>query len=400
MALVLLRKKGSFIQISSLTLSLLFLSIEPVNAQTKQLILDSEFSIDATAAIDSLYNRNNQEARAILSPWMVTNPEHPLWKLWEGMELWWELLEDLEIDDYDDLFVETMREADFQARRVLQNEPDHLDALVVIAVSNSYIARLHSNRERWITSLQVGRRGYQAHLRLMEVKPDLSDNYFAEGMKLYYSAYVQEEYPIVRPVAYFLPAGDRETGIELLREAMDKALFSRSEAVYFLATIQLNYEKDFTDSKNLFRFLVDQYPNNSYYRRLYMNVLGQLREYSSMIAFHNETARHWMEMNLDRDPVMEYEHYYWAGRAYYFQLNRESANYSFLNAVESARSLPNRENRNYYTLSAYFAGRVSEDLGRNVQAVHYYKIAAAQNAYQEVIKRAKNRLVELEDQEI
>lgn len=380
-----------------IVISLLFLSAETVDAQTRQLIEDTEFSKDATAAIDSLYNRNHESARAILKPWKDAQPGHPLWKLWEGMELWWDILEDLEVDDYDELFIETMREADFEARKILQKEPNHLDALIVMSVSNSYIARLHSNRERWITSLQVGRRGYQAHLRLMEEKPDLADNFFAEGMKLYYSAYVQEEYPVVRPVAYFLPDGDREAGIQLLREATEKALFSRPEAAYFLATIQLNYEGNMADAKYHFRFLVDQYPNNSYYRRLYMNTLGQLREYSAMIAFHHETGHHWQERNLERDPVMEYELFYWVGRAYYFHLDSESAYHSFLNAVESASALPNKEDRHYYTLSAYFAGRVSEDMGRINQAIHYYKIASSQNSTSEVIVRAKDRLTELEE---
>ena len=395
--MALVREKGSFKKVFSTFILFLILFTVTTYAQTKQLIEDSEFSVDATAAIDSLYNRNSVAAREILKPWIEANPDHPLWKLWEGMELWWDLLEDLEVDDYDDQFIETMREADFEARRVLQSEPNHPDALIIMSVSNSYIARLHSNRERWITSLQVGRRGYQAHQRLMELKPDLADNYFAEGMKLYYSAYVQEEYPIVRPVAYFLPEGDRAAGLDLLREATVKALFSRQEAIYFLATILLNYEKNFAEAMKTFRLLVDQYPNNSYYRRLYMNSLWQLREYSSMIAFHEETSRHWRQNKLIEDPVMEYELYYWVGRAYYFYSDRESANYSFLNAVEIARSIPNVENRSFYTHSSFFAGRVSEDLGRTVQAVHYYEIAASQNADSEVIERAKQRLNELRD---
>lgn len=397
MTLNLSRNKKSFILIFSVSISLQLLSSTSIIAQTKQLIEDEDFSVDATAAIDSLYNRNNEAANEILKPWKENHPDHPLWTLWEGMELWWVLLEDLEIDEYDDVFIEKMREADFQARKLLQKEPDHLDALIVISVSNSYIARLHSNRERWITSLQVGRSGYQAHLRLMEEKPDLADNYFAEGMKLYYSAYVQEEYPIVRPVAYFLPEGNREEGIRLLREATEKALFSRPEAAYFLATIQLNYEGNITDARNLFRYLVDQYPNNSYYRRLYMNTLWQLREYSLMIAFHDETSHHWKEKNLARDAVMEYELYYWVGRAYYVHLNSDSAYHAFLNAVESAKDLPKRKNRNYYAPAAYFAGRVSEDMGKTVQAVHYYKITTSQNTPNEVIERAKQRLIELEE---
>lgn len=392
MTLVFLRDKGSFKQTLPVVIVLLIISTGSINAQTKQLIDDPAFTIDATAAIDSLYNRNNHAAAAILKPWRENYPTHPLWRLWAGMELWWELLEDLDLDEFDDLFIDTMRDADFQARRVLQDEPDHIDALVVIAVSNSYIARLHSNRERWITSLQVGRRGYQAHLRLMQIKPDLADNYFAEGMKLYYSAYVQEEYPVVRPVASFLPDGDREAGQELLREAIEKSLFSRAEASYFLATIQLNYEDNFAGAKSLYRSLVDQYPDNGYYRRLYMNTLAQLREYSSMIAFQDETKAHWSEQQLARNPVMEYELYYWVGRAYYFHLDSRSAYNSFVNAVESANSLENNKNRNFYTLSAYFAGRASEDLGLNETACHYYKIAADQKAAPEVIRRARNRL--------
>ena len=397
MILIFERNRGSFKQVLLIVAALLLASIGSVNAQTKQLIDDPAFTPDAIAAIDSLYNRNNLAADAILKPWRESYPAHPLWKLWSGMELWWKLLEDLEMNEFDDLFIDRMREADFQARQVLLNEPDHIDALVVIAVSNSYIARLHSNRERWITSLQVGRRGYQAHLRLMQIKPDLPDNYFAEGMKLYYSAYVQEEYPVVRPVASFLPDGDRIAGQESLRDAIDRSLFSRPEATYFLATIQLNYEDNFTGAKNLYRSLVDQYPNNGYYRRLYMNTLARLQEYSSMIIFQLETMAHWNEQDLPRNPVMEYELYYWIGRAYYYHSDSRSAYHSFLNSVDAAATLENKKNRNFYTLAAYYAGRLSEDLGFIETARHYYKIAASQNAVPEVIMRAKDRLTTLKN---
>ncbi|MEX2463198.1 MAG: hypothetical protein WD513_02825, partial [Balneolaceae bacterium] len=167
-------------------------------AQTKILIDDDQFTADAIMAIDSLYNRNNQAANTILKPWEERFPEHPIWLLWEGMEMWWMVLEDLGITIFEEEFVTLMKQADYEAGRLLSNEPDHTDALVIRAVSNSYIARMYANKEQWVTSLQVGRKGYQAHQRLMEVAPDLPDNYFAEGMKLYYSAYIPEEYPIVR----------------------------------------------------------------------------------------------------------------------------------------------------------------------------------------------------------
>lgn len=376
------------------TIVILFIGfISPqADAQTKILIDDDQFTIDAIAAIDSLYNRNDQAAQEILAPWQEQYPDHPIWILWSGMEHWWLVLEDLEIRDHEDRFVELMRQADFEAGRILRNEPDHTDALVIRAVANSYVARMHANREQWITSLQIGRRGYQAHQRLIQVAPELPDNFFAEGMKYYYAAYVPETYPIVRPVAFFLPDGDRETGMRLLREAIDKAIFARPEATYFLATIYLNYEDDQLAAKTLFNSLVEQYPDNGYYRRMYMNTLGQLREYHSMIRFYHETMSYWKEKNLPDHPVMEYELTYWLGRAQYYLSDYHTAYDSFSKAVEIGNQLDNKEGRNFYTLSTYYAGLVSEELNRKVQAVKYYRMAAAQNAYPEAVRRARERL--------
>lgn len=368
------------------------LATPKVDAQTKILIDDDQFTIDAIAAIDSLYNRNEVAAQEILKPWQNRYPDHPLWILWSGMEHWWLVLEDLEIRDNDEKFVELMRQADFEAGRILRNEPDHTDALVIRAVANSYVARMHANREQWITSLQIGRRGYQAHQRLMQVAPELPDNFFAEGMKYYYAAYVPETYPIVRPVAFFLPDGDREFGMQLLREAIEKAIFARPEATYFLATIYLNYEDNQSAAKTLFNSLVEQYPDNGYYRRMYMNTLGQLREYNSMIRFYHETMEYWRFKEHPDHPVMEYELTYWLGRAQHNLAETHSANDTFRKAVEIGSQLDNKEDRNFYTLSTYYAGLVSEELNRRDQAVKYYRMAAAQKAFPEAVRRARERL--------
>lgn len=382
----------SFLLMFLLTSGLPILS----NAQTKRLIDDKAFTVDAIAAIDSLYNRNETAAQEILNPWQNRYPDHPIWILWNGMEHWWLVLEDLAVTHHEERFVELMNQADYEARRVLSNEPDHTDALVIRAVSNSYVARMHANKEEWITSLQVGRRGYQSHQRLLEVAPDLPDNYFAEGMKYYYSAYIPETYPIVRPFAYFLPDGDRKIGMQMLRDAIDKAIFARPEATYFLATINLNYEKNYSIAKRLYRSLVEQYPDNGYYRRLYMNTLGQLSEYSNMVRFYHDTMAHWQKSGLDEHPVMEIELTYWLGRAQYYLADYQSANESFIRAVEIGNQLENRERRDFYTLSTYFAGVVSEELNQRDQAVIYYRLTVAQKALPDTISRARERLRELD----
>lgn len=389
-------KRACSIITVSLIVLLSLISPRVINGQTKILINDPDFTVDAIAAIDSLYNRNESASHKILESWKNRYPDHPIWILWSGMEKWWLVLEDLAVTDHEERFVNLMRQADFEAGRILRNEPDHTDALVIRAVSNSYVARMHANKEQWITSLQVGRRGFQAHQRLIEVAPDLPDNYFAEGMKYYYAAYVPETYPIVRPVAFFLPDGDREKGMQMLAEAIEKAIFARPEATYFLATINFFYENDHETAKRLYYSLVEQYPDNGYYRRMYMSTLGQLREYTHMIRFYHETMAHWKMRGLPDHPVMEHELTYWSGRAYYYLADYSSALNSFTKAVEIGNKLENRERRDLHTLSTYFAGATAEELGRDEQAVIYYRMAVSQRAMPEAVRRARERLRELD----
>ncbi|MCC5940477.1 MAG: hypothetical protein JJU37_02970 [Balneolaceae bacterium] len=363
-----------------------------LTAQTKVLIDDERFGADARNAIDALYNRNGDEAREILFIWKEIYPDHPIWLLWNGMELWWDVLEDLVDTSHDEKFINLMREADFEASRLLRREPDHKDALIIRAVSNSYIARLHANREEWLTSVQVGRRGYQAHQRLIEIDPTLPDNLFAEGMKYYYSAYIPETYPFLRPVAMFLPDGSREEGLNTLKKASIDAVFARPEATYFLGNILLNYENEFDEAKYYFKLLVDQYPENSYYRRQYMVTMGQLNEFDEMIKFFEETMAYRTENNLPPDALLESELWYWYGRAQYYTGSFSTALQAFEKSVEFGETLKHVKERHIHTLAALFAGRAAERVPDSEKAKIYYKIASNQNAAPNARRQAADRL--------
>lgn len=367
--------------------------IQTLSGQTIVLTNDPDFRETARSAIDSLYNRNTGGAEKLLEPWKREFPGHPVWALWEGMELWWEVLDDLFDTSNDEEFFHAMRKADYEAGQLLRNEPDHPDALVIRTVANGYEARHHSNREEWLTSMNIGRRAYQSHQRLVEINPDLPDNYFAEGLKLYYSAYLPEAYPVVRAVSWFLPEGDKEEGLKNLELAAEKAIFAGPEAKYFSGNILLNYEEEYQLAKQHFQELVDKYPNNGYYRRLYIRTLFQLNEYSETITASENALSHW-EQNpeLPGKEVMEEEVYYWMGRSNYHQGQLFDAKDAFIQSIELGLTLPNTKNRRFHTLSAFYAGRSSENLNNTDEAKKYYEITLAQNESQDVKEVAKNRL--------
>src|SRR5699024_9107014 len=143
---------------SLLSSVVLLFALQQAHGQVPQLIKNSEFRLDAKAAVDSLYNFNPDGAQQQLSSWKEQYPDHPLWQLFEGMELWWQVLSDLENTARDEAFFELMKKADYAASKLLYEQPRHIDALVIQAVANGYIARQHANRGDWLTSVQTARK--------------------------------------------------------------------------------------------------------------------------------------------------------------------------------------------------------------------------------------------------
>ncbi|MEX2435909.1 MAG: tetratricopeptide repeat protein, partial [Balneolaceae bacterium] len=90
--------------------------------------------------------------------------------------------------------------------------------------------------------------------------------------------------------------------------------------------------------------------------------------------------------------VMEEEVYYWMGRSNYHQGQLFDAKDAFIQSIELGLTLPNTKNRRFHTLSAFYAGRSSENLNDTEEAKKYYEITLAQNESEDVKEVAKTRL--------
>ena len=386
--------KRLFFALAFLLLQLIsFLHTKPSFCQnTEVLIQNDEFSVDARLAIDSLYNRDVNGARKLLQPWRVNYPQHPIWELWDGMEVWWEVLEDLHDRTHDPEFLNRMQKADYAASRLLNREPGHPDALIIRAVANGFVARLYANREEWVTSLRIGRKAYTSYQELLKVAPDLPDNAFAEGIKLYYSAYLPEAYPVVRAVSWFLPEGDRKKGIETLRMASERGVFAKPEALYFLGMILLNYENEYREAIDVFEQLIQLYPQNHYFKRVYLRTLGRLNRYSDIQNYvdQNLPLEPRNEMGLDLQTQMAAS--YWRGRAKYHFGNWKQAQVDFEQALKAGNLLESREERDLYLLSAYYAGRSHEIMGNPDIAEEFYRISSDQSLLPNLRDRSARRL--------
>lgn len=380
---------------STLLFLILFLLGSAIRAQVPELINDEAFRKDAQTAVDSIYNLNFKAADKQLRPWREQHPEHPLWELMEGIKLWWQVLSDLHDTSHDDEFFNLMKRVDYEASKLLRKQRSHVDALMIKVVSNGYIGRQYANRGEWLTSINQARKALSAYEYLLDLKPGLADLKLAEGMKLYYSAYLPEAYPIVNTVSWFLPDGDKKKGLQLMQEASEEAIFAQAEASYFLGNINYNYEHSYSKAIGYFKNLYEAYPNNGYYTRYYVRVLYRMNKYDKAMEVIGDALDRWENQELAFGDVLKEELYTWQGRMLVKRNRSEEAATSYRKAFELGRKLPQTHNRPYFVTSGYLLANLLVQREEQEEARKYLRQvvdAKAEPGYREAAQELLDKL--------
>lgn len=377
---------------------LLVLTINAAGAhgQAPELINKPEFRVDAKAAVDSMYNFQFRGAEKAVAKWKRQYPDDPVWMLLSGIEYWWKVLSDLEDKSHDQKFYRMMKKTNYQAGKLLQKDSKNVDGLLVKTIANGYLARQYSNRDEWLKSLRYGRKAMNAYGYLIKLQPNLEDLKLAEGLKLYYTAYLPEEYPIVKTVSWAMPSGNKKKGLKLIKEASEQAVFARAGATYFLANINFNYEGDTDTAVKNFEKLVDRYPRNNYYARLLAKAYYYNNQREKDLEFINKTLQHWDNKQLPYYNVIKEELLAWKGRILSGKGADNKALACFKQSFEASSELPNNKSRPFYVQSAYWAGKLLKKMDKPKQATYYLDkatVAKTGSAYRD---KAKQLLANIE----
>jgi hypothetical protein len=96
---------------------------------------------------------------------------------------------------------------------------------------------------------------------------------FGDALYNYYSVWIRENYPILRPIMIGFKKGNKEEGIEQLREVANNAFYTRTEAQLFLMRILALDENDTRGALQIAEYLNKTYPDNPYFHRFYARLL-------------------------------------------------------------------------------------------------------------------------------
>ena len=205
-----------------------------------------------------------------------SDPESSLGYLFEADAIWWKIYlttgdlvdpdvfdvvrtstspYDARLEELDDLAI---RKA--AARR--QAHQDEARNTVNEGMAYGLRARFYGLRDSDLPTARAGKRMRALLLKGVALDPSLTDAYLGLGI---YNYFVDTLPTIVKLLKFLiaLPGGDRELGLQQLRQAAEKGDLVRDEAKFYLAKdFSRGNERQFARSLELFQQLGHDYPDN------------------------------------------------------------------------------------------------------------------------------------------
>lgn len=240
------------------------------------LISNLEIQLETTQALDDLYNFKFDKAEQQFHVLKEKYGWHPLPYFLIGLEEWWKIMPDTKNKSHDERFLAYMDSTIMIANNLHEKYPEYrIEAAFFLAGAYGFKGRLYSDEERgqWRKAASAGKDALD-YLEECKEKDNLSPELlFGDALYNYFSVWVPENYPMVRPLLWFFRKGDKALGLKQLKEVSYNAFYTRTEAMVWLMRILNSYENDQLRAFQIADFLHKTYPDNPYFHRYYARML-------------------------------------------------------------------------------------------------------------------------------
>ncbi|GAB3228026.1 hypothetical protein GCM10027346_12070 [Hymenobacter seoulensis] len=246
------------------------------------LLLDKDIQTELEGAVYNLYNFKYDKAERQFRSLRRRYPNHPMPYFLMGLSTWWKIMPSgIQTTQYDKTFFAYMDTAITKGEALYQADNRNYEACFFLAAGYGFDARLHAERRDW-RKATVGAKRSLTYLDKSKEANGLSPEFlFGQALFNYYAVWIPDNYPLLKPVLLFFPKGNKQLGLQQLRNVADNGFYVGPEARVFLMRILLNEEDKPEQAMPVARYLATTYPDNGYLQRIYANACfrqGEFRE--------------------------------------------------------------------------------------------------------------------------
>jgi hypothetical protein len=168
-----------------------------------------------------------------------------------------------------------------KAERMYDKDPSNREAAFFLAGAYGFQGRLYSERKSWTRATFAGKNSLK-YLNLSRGEEELNPELLlGDALFNYFSVWIPENYPLLRPILAFFPKGDKKLGLQQLEEVAQNSFYARIEAQYFLFRLYASDEKQPYKALAITDYLHQKFPNNPYFHRSYarhLYTVGRMTE--------------------------------------------------------------------------------------------------------------------------
>jgi hypothetical protein len=363
------------------------------------LISDVRVQIETTQALNDLYNFKFEKAETQFGWFKQKYRWHPLPYFLLGLSEWWKIMPNTKDTSHDDRFMAYMDSTILVAENLHKKYPEYkIEAAFFLSAAYGFKGRLYADEERknWGKAASAGKTALN-YLEECKEKDYLSPELlFGDALYNYFSVWVPDNYPAMKPLLWFFRKGDKALGLKQLKEVSYNAFYTRTEAMVWLMRILNSYENDQTRAFQLSEYLYQTYPDNPYFHRYYARMLyargmhPELEKECKAILTRIDSGQIGYEATSGRYAA------FFLGQLYEMRKKPEEAKKYYLQAIKFAEQV-NATESGYYLYSIIALGEIADKQGNKAEAKKYYKEVKKKAGHKdEAYKDAKRRLKKLE----
>lgn len=363
------------------------------------LIANLAVQIEATQALNDMYNFKFDKAEQQFRWFKQKYRWHPLPYFLLGLSEWWKIMPNTKDKRYDERFLSYMDSTIRVANFLYDKHPEYkVEAAFFLAAAYGFKGRLYSDEERknWRKAASAGETALD-YLEECKRKGYLSPELlFGDALYNYFSVWVPENYPALRPIMWFFPKGNKQEGLKQLKEVSYNAFYTRTEAMVWLMRILNSYENDQLRAFQIAEYLHQTYPDNPYFHRYYARMLyargmhAELERECKEVLLRIDSAQTGYEATSGRYVA------FFLGQMYEARRNYDEAKKYYQQALRFAEQIDATES-GYYLYSLISMGEIASRQGNKAEAKRYFnEVKKRSGRKDEANKDAKRRLKELE----
>ncbi len=343
---------------------------------------DPEIDPKVQRGIELLYNLEFEGAEREFADIVRLRPDHPVGYFFRAMAQWWRILSNFDDESQDQKFYDMLDSVVDMCDKRLEKNSNDVTAMFFKGGAVGFRGRLRANRGKWVGAANDGMVALPLVRKAYELDPNNYDVLLGIGIYNYYADLIPEQYPIVKPLMFFFPNGDRKKGLEQLRIAAERAKYASVEANYFLMQNYFMFEKDYPKSYEIAKKLNARFPRNPVFHRYVGRCLVSLGHLGEANDVFVEIEKRYRAKQIGYDDYDGREAYYYLGKYEFLGGRFDNALRYLFKCDELCRRLDKDGASGFMSLGNLIIAMIYDAQHKRQQALDQYKKVLEMKEYE------------------